>query len=87
MTLDSFFSGGVRVDEKQLLIHYVSQDGLGFAAGTKVSKISGAITQHKLVSHSFYASTGFQESSPQHGHSGTQGSRGSISTHASRVPL
>ena len=41
MTLDSFFSWGLRVDEKQLLIHYVSQDGLGFAAGTKVSKSQG----------------------------------------------
>ena len=91
MTLDSFFFfwGGVEVDEKQLqlLIHYVSQDGLGFAAGTKDSKISEAITQHKFIPHSFYASTGFQGSSPQHGHSGTQVSRGSVSTHASRVPL
>ena len=60
MTLDSFFFfwglGGGEVDEKQLqlLIHYVSQDGLGFAAGTKDSKISEAITQHKFIPHSIH---------------------------------
>ena len=70
MALGSFFFF-FPTREKNVLTFNISQDGIGFAAGTNNCEISGVLTQQKCVSHSFYVTFGMQDSSAQHGHGET----------------
>lgn len=53
-------------------MHYISQDGLGFAAGTNRYKALGGLAQQSLFLFHCMCALGFQEGSPQHCHSGTR---------------
>lgn len=84
MALDIFsWAGGGNV---RPLVHCISQDGLGFAAGTDNHKISRGLTHQKFVSHAFGVFPWAAEGLYSVWSCRDQADRGPMFIHASTVP-